>query len=55
LDKDGAIRLEGFKAALLVHEFGMSNADTEEAFRFIANNNGLFFFVDYLIQQNPSL
>jgi hypothetical protein len=39
-DRDGILSIDGFKAAILVHEYGISNSEAEEIFRYVGGHNG---------------
>ena len=40
IDRDGILSIDGFKAAILVHEFGISNSEAEEVFRLVGGPSG---------------
>jgi hypothetical protein len=40
IDRDGILSIDGFKAAILVHEYGVSNHEAEEIFRFVGGATG---------------
>jgi hypothetical protein len=39
-DRDGVLSIDGFKAAILVHEYNISTSEAEEIFRYIGGPSG---------------
>jgi hypothetical protein len=54
IDKDGLLRLEGFKAGILSPEYGLKVDEVLEIFSLVSRD-GLFQYRDYLIEINPNL
>ena len=53
INRDGAVNVDGFKAALLMREIQMTESELEEAFHLISEGEDLAYY-DWVMKNYPN-